>query len=820
MKKFLFSCFLLLLATSACYAQVGINTDNTTPDPSAMLDVKSPDKGLLAPRVALTATNVALPVSAPAVGLQVYNTATSGTTPFNVTPGLYIWNGTQWKPVSAPNGVNTGDMQYWNGTQWVLIPAGVHGQQLFYCNGVPKWGGCTPVLTTNTITNITTTAAVSGGNINQDNSTPVLSRGVCWSIYANPTINDSITTDGSGAGSYVSNVTGLMLNTHYYLRSYAINSYGAGYGNELSFTTRCEPSNISTGADVAFQSQIIWNWNPVDDATGYKWNTTDDYASATDMATATTITETGLTCNTIYTRYVWAYNTCGNSAPVTLTHATLTCGTFSCGQPITVNHVAGVVAPVSKTVGYITVDNIPGENSKCWITSNLGADHQATAVNDDTEASAGWYWQFNRKQGYKHDGTTLTPGWTTNTINESSDWLVSNDPCNLELGANWRLPSYTEWVNVDNSGGWVNWTNPWGSNLKLHAAGRLSNADGLLSNRGSSGNYASSTQSVSTSGWRLYLASTSCSMIASNKAYGFSARCIQDGCIPPSTPTQGTHTRESTQIIWNWNTVTGATGYKWNTTNDYASAADMATVTTKTETGLTCNTAYIRYAWAYNACGNSTPVTLTQTTLACGFICGQTITVNHVAGDVAPVSKSVTYGTVDSIPGEFSKCWITSNLGADHQAAVVYDATEASSGWYWQFNKKQGYKLDGATRTPNTTWISSISESSDWITINDPCTLELGTGWRLPTKTEWINVHTSGSWTNWNGSFGSSLKLHAAGNVVADGSLNGRGSIGLYWSSTQKDATSCWNLYLSSFNCIIYNDIKSDGASIRCVSEY
>ncbi len=78
----------------------------------------------------------------------------------------------------------------------------------------------------------------------------------------------------------------------------------------------------------------------------------------------------------------------------------------TCGSSLTINHVAGVVAPVTKTVTYGTVTNIPGETSKCWITSNLGADHQATAINDATEASAGWYWQFNRKQGYKHDGTT------------------------------------------------------------------------------------------------------------------------------------------------------------------------------------------------------------------------------------------------------------------------------------------------------------------------------------------------------------------------------------------------------------------------------
>jgi len=85
--------------------------------------------------------------------------------------------------------------------------------------------------------------------------------------------------------------------------------------------------------------------------------------------------------------------------------------------------------------------------------------------------------------------------------------------------------------------------------------------------------------------------------------------------IPPSAPTEGIHVPSDIQIIWNWNTVSGATGYKWNTTNDFVYAAEMGTATTITETGLTSSTTYNRYVWAYNACGNSTATILTETTL-------------------------------------------------------------------------------------------------------------------------------------------------------------------------------------------------------------
>ena len=100
----------LVLASMNTRAQnVGINGNGAAPDASAILDldVSSPvfatKKGLLLPRVALTATNSALPITAPATSLLVYNTATAGVAPNNVTPGFYYWNGAAW--VGILNGV-------------------------------------------------------------------------------------------------------------------------------------------------------------------------------------------------------------------------------------------------------------------------------------------------------------------------------------------------------------------------------------------------------------------------------------------------------------------------------------------------------------------------------------------------------------------------------------------------------------------------------------------------------------------------------------------------------------------------------------------
>ncbi len=89
---------------------VGINSTGATPDATAGLDISFTNKGLLIPRVALTATNAAGPITTPTTSLLVYNTATAGTAPNNVTPGYYFWTGTAWSRLS--NGTQGGwDLQ-------------------------------------------------------------------------------------------------------------------------------------------------------------------------------------------------------------------------------------------------------------------------------------------------------------------------------------------------------------------------------------------------------------------------------------------------------------------------------------------------------------------------------------------------------------------------------------------------------------------------------------------------------------------------------------------------------------------------------------
>jgi hypothetical protein len=104
-------------------------------------------------------------------------------------------------------------------------------------NGGNNEKGDVPVLSTTEITDITNTTATSGGNITDDGGAFIIARGVCWSTVENPTIQNNSTSDGTGAGSFTSIITGLESNTKYFVRAYAVNSKGISYGNIIEFET-------------------------------------------------------------------------------------------------------------------------------------------------------------------------------------------------------------------------------------------------------------------------------------------------------------------------------------------------------------------------------------------------------------------------------------------------------------------------------------------------------------------------------------------------------------------------------------------------------
>jgi uncharacterized protein (TIGR02145 family) len=111
-----------------------------------------------------------------------------------------------------------------------------------------------PTLTTTSETLITQTTASSGGNISSDGGASVTARGVCWSTGDNPTTAlTTKTSNGTGTGVFTSSLTGLAASTHYYVRAYATNSIGTGYGTEQGFTTS---SGSQTGTVTDIEGNI------------------------------------------------------------------------------------------------------------------------------------------------------------------------------------------------------------------------------------------------------------------------------------------------------------------------------------------------------------------------------------------------------------------------------------------------------------------------------------------------------------------------------------------------------------------------------------
>ncbi len=626
-------------------AQVGINGDGALPDPSAGLEVKFTDKGLLPPRMTTLQRNG---IPSPARGLVIFNTDCND---------LQVFNGTGWIPVGNTGHLDTpgpitgssvpcagslgivysvepvagADGYSWNlpagaavvagqGTHSITANIGLAGglvcvtayqgcvkspMQCMQANtgmiapvsvsvapsfnpccagtlvtftAVPVNGGNSPLFqwhvngtmaagATNstygyvpsdgdTITcNVTSSQLCATNNPATSNPVvmeviPVSTPGVSITVPANPFCAGTAATftatqvNGGTSPAFQWLLNGMMIpgatnSTFDYFpasgdivtcrmtSSLPCLSANPVMSNTIVMSETVTPAAPVSAGNTSTQTQVVWKWHPVAGATGYKWSTVNSYATAVSLGTDTAKTETGLACGTAYTRYVWAWNSCFSSAVTTLSQSTSAC-TYPCAASVTVNHVAGVVAPVNKTVVYGGVTGVTGAPAKCWITGNLGADHTAISVTDASEASAGWYWQFNRKQGYKHDGSAPNPGWTITGINENSDWISANDPCTLEMGAIWRIPTYTEWFNVDNLGGWTNYNSAWNSPLKLHASGCLGWAAGDLYSRGSSGYFWSSTRESNSNGHGMTIYSGGSYLNPYNKAYGFPLRCLHD----------------------------------------------------------------------------------------------------------------------------------------------------------------------------------------------------------------------------------------------------------------------------------------------------
>jgi len=130
-----------------------------------------------------------------------------------------------------------------------------------------------PEVETININSIDMNSAKSGGKILNNGKSDIIAKGVCWSEKSNPSIKDNITVNGSGSESFVSELTNLNPNSTYYVRAYATNDAGTGYGNELKFNT----SELVT---LAYRNTYFQVY-PVDNSTSNTWGLNGLFYNAT-----------------------------------------------------------------------------------------------------------------------------------------------------------------------------------------------------------------------------------------------------------------------------------------------------------------------------------------------------------------------------------------------------------------------------------------------------------------------------------------------------------------------------------------------------------
>lgn len=281
------------------------------------------------------------------------------------------------------------------------------------------------VVTTNNVTNVTPTSATCGGTVtvSSGNTFPITSRGVCWATTHNPTIDNAHTSDGSGVCSFISSITGLTVNTNYYVRAYATNEVGTFYGEEKNFNTTMGLAAVTTKdvtdihplsatgggvvtADNGFtvtSRGICWSvvQNPtIDDSHTTNGSGTGEFNSLMDnLQNSTTYHVRAYATNANGTAY-------GEDKIFTTTSGAIT---------VTTNSVTGVTASSATCGGNATItnnNNLPiTAKGVCWSTNHN------PSINDNHSNDGSGTGAFNSSiTGLSVNTTYYVRAYATNQI--------------------------------------------------------------------------------------------------------------------------------------------------------------------------------------------------------------------------------------------------------------------------------------------------------------------------------------------------------------------------------------------------------------------
>ena len=689
-----------------------------------------------------------------------------------------------------------------------------------------------PAVTTVTATEIGLTTATSGGTVTSDGGDPVTAKGVCWGTSANPTVDGSKTSDGSGSAAFVSSLTALTPGTIYYYRAYATNSVGTSYGNELTFTTTAlAVPTVTTTAVTAITlttastgGEVTNNGGTDVTARGICWSTTAN-PTITDSKTSDgsgngsfTSSLTTLQPGTIYHVRAYATNTTGTGYGADVQFTTLPVG------------LPTVTTKTVTAVSYAT----------------------ATSGGDITDAGGGAI----TAKGVAYGTTTLPTIAGSHTSDGSGTATFTSNMTGLLSGTVYYVRAY-----ATNSAGTAYGPEQTFTTTAIVLATVSTTAASAVTNTS-----ASTGGSISNAGGGT--------ISAKGVAYGTTTLPTITG----SHTSDGTGTATFTSSITSL--VTGTQYYaRAYATNEAGTAyGNEITFTTVAVTAPTVTTAAIADTAATTATSGGNVTDAGNGTITARGVCWATTT-GPVATGSHTSDGTGTGAFVSSITGlapstlYYLRAYATNSAGTSYGTELTFttaDATDADGNnytsivigtqtWLLQNLKTTKYSNgeDIGTTNPSTLDITGqLTAKYQWAVANDPSTIPVygryytwaaandsrnicPTGWHVPSDPEWETMKTflggeavagglvkEAGTAHWNapntGATNSTgFTALATGYRNYNGAYLSFGATASYWSSTENSVNTNWGwgqglrwdgtaLARGGFD-------KPDGCVVRCL---
>ena len=707
-----------------------------------------------------------------------------------------------------------------------LLPATTYFARSFATNSVGTVYGTetnfttiaiAPTLTTTAASSIAKYAASAGGTITSNGGSVITASGICWSTTSTPTISDSKTTDGTTSGTFTSSLTSLTAGTIYYVRAYATNAIGTGYGPNESFTTLSTSSNNPVLASTTSATSITANsatlgGNVTDEgatqvsARGLVYGTTTGSStfSVTLGSGAGTFTSTltGLTQGATYYVRSFATNVQGTSYGTETNFITQTTPTVSVtATPTSITTTTAIGGGTISSTGGATI-----------ITSGLVWD----AIANPTIALATKTTDGTTSGTFTSSITGLTQGTTYHVRAYATNYLGTSYGPDVTF-TTITTPTVSSTATVTSitgttatSGGTI--TSDGGASVTLR---------GLVWGTSS----GSSTYSVTSgTGTGTYTASITGLSITTNyfvrafatnsvgTVYGAETSFTTLG-IAPTVSATASVTSITGSTATSGGTITsdgGATvtsrGLVWGTSSGsstYSVTSGSGTGTyTSSITGLTPGTLYYVRSYATNSVGTSYGAETSFTT-----------------------SNEITIG---------NQVWSSSNLNVSRyrNGDIIPQVTNNSDwqnlttgAWCWYNND-------------SVTYAATYGKLYNWYAVNDLRGLA-PLGWHIPTDAEWtiLTDYLGGTivaggkmkqtgttlWTSPNTSATntSSFSGLPGGTRESGGAFTLVSILGIWWSASQNTTTTAWYRYLlhSVADATRNYDNKVRGFSVRCVRD-